>query len=121
MCTLDGTAPNPQQDVYGRAIITHHRHLEAIVLSLCSASECSFLSPQCPVHRGKRERTCEPPLLVVQVPEAPSPPPPSSHSLAHEEGTADGCPGVKRGCFFFLFFFFKSNVCLKSVPLTIYY
>lgn len=60
-----------------------------------------------PVHSGERKRTCEPPLLVVQDPAAPSPfptprRPSSSHSLAHEEDTADGCPGVRRGFFFFL-------------------
>lgn len=84
------------------------------MLFLCSdtvprevkASKCSFLSRQCPVHSGKTKKTCEPPLLVVPDPAAPSPfstprRPPSSHSLAPEEDMTDGCPGVKRGFFFF--------------------
>ena len=107
--------PDPTvSPLYVGATVTHRQHLEGIVLSLCSdtvsrevkASKCSFLSLRYPVYSGERKRTCEPPLLVVQDPAAPSPfptphRPSSSHSLAHEEDTADGCPGVRRGFFFF--------------------
>ena len=98
--------PNPTVNpLYIRAI-THHWHLEGIVLFLSSdtvpkGGQCQqvllSLSLQCPVQSGKTKKTCEPPLLVGPDPAAPSP---SSHSLAPEEDTTDGCPGVRRGFFF---------------------